>query len=247
MFMICSIFLFERLVLKDPMDWTPYIDRSRQTLLRLIGVVFAMIGLDERAFPETVTRAMHSKVLHTLRPAESGLRRLIVVFASELERRGYIVPKRAARPLPKKPIPRRERVLGRPSFRLIDPRKYFEWIGTKKRPRYTKGAPNISFFDGYDRRVIPPEPSLPMPDDPVDATSLCNRLIALKAGLEDIPTQAKRMLRLKARGQNGVLIKAPMRPGLPPGWRRNGREEIDEVLRECHRLAKWARDATEPG
>lgn len=97
--MICSYAIFDYQPTKDRMDWTPYIDRNQTILLRLIAVVFGLIGLGEGVRPETLTRRMRSTVLHTLRPAESALRRMIFVMATELERSGYVPPawvKRAA-------------------------------------------------------------------------------------------------------------------------------------------------------
>ena len=231
------------------MEWSQYIDRSQQTLLRLIAVVFSMVGLADGVRPATLPRALRATVFHTLRPAESGLRRLIYTLALEMEREGYVLPEWVKRAFPNVVISSGNGAERVPAFRLIDPRKYFAEVSTSKRPRYTKGCPNIRFFDDddWDCGAAPRVPSMPLPDDLMDATQICNRLLALRAGLEDIPKQAKRMLRLKARDQRRFIFKAPMRPGLPPGWRENGQGEIDEVLRECHRLAKWALHPPKPG
>jgi len=213
-------------------------------LLRLIAAVFDSMGLGEGVRPVTVTRAMRLKVLHTLRPAESALRRMIFALAVEMELGGYVSPKgakRAGLDFAMEPSENRVRV---PAFRLIDPRKWFWWIGTKSRPR-AKYMPRITII-GYDddNRPAPiAPPPVPSDDDPMDAEKLCNRLMALKGALDDLPKQAKRMLRLKARGQR----LSPLRPGLPPGWRARGRDEIDEVLRECHKLAVRAKQAPDTG
>ena len=74
------------------MDFTPYINWNRDMLLRLIAVVFGSLGLSEGARPEVVTRAMRLKVLHTLRPAESALRRMIFALAVAMESKGYVAP-----------------------------------------------------------------------------------------------------------------------------------------------------------
>jgi len=213
-------------------------------LLRLIAAVFDSIGLGEGARPVTVTRAMRLKVLHTLRPAESALRRMIFALATELECSGYVPPKGVKRAALDVAIEAGEGRVRVPAFRLIDPRKWFWWIGTKSRPR-AKHMPRITVI-GYDEDNRP-APTVPQPapsdDDPMDAEKLCNRLLALKHALDDLPKQAKRMLRLKARGQR----LSPLRPGLPPGWRARGRDEIDEVLRECHKLAVRAKQAPDTG
>ena len=233
------------------MDYTPYITHNRAVLLRLIAVVFASIGLGEDGVrPAVLTRAMRSTVLHTLRPAESALRRMIFVMATELERNGYVPPKwMKSAPLVKPIVAGGEGRVRVPAFRLTDPRKWFWWIGTKSRPR-AKHMPRITIIgydDDDDRPAPPPPPSVPTEDDLLDADGLCNRLLALKTALDDLPRQAKRMVRLKARDPRQFVFKHPMRPGLPPGWRWKGEEEIDEVLKVCHQIAGWTRQELEPG
>jgi len=198
------------------MDFSPYIDWNRTILLRLIAAVFGSIGLGDGVRPVTLTRSMRSTVLHTLRPAESALRRMIFTLAVELESKGYIPPKWVKRAAPDKPIESSEKRTRVPAFRLIDPRKWFWWIGTKSRPR-AKHMPWVSSFD--EVRPALPEPCPPAsPDDPMDADLICNRLLALKGALDDLPRQAKRMLRLKARDPRRFGVRSPLRPGLPPGW-----------------------------
>ena len=77
---------------------------------------------------------------------------------------------------------------------------------------------------------------------PVDATRIAQRLNALIRALDNLPHQARRLVRYYAR--RDAALKAhkptrmsPMRPGLPPGWRERKLHEIDDVLRECHGLA----------
>ena len=77
---------------------------------------------------------------------------------------------------------------------------------------------------------------------PVDATQIGQRLNALMRALDNIPRQARRLIRWQAK--RDAALKAhrptrmgPMRPGLPPGWRERRIHEIDDVLRECHGLA----------
>ena len=230
------------------MDYTPYITHNRAVLLRLIAVVFASIGLGEGVRTVALTRAMRSTVLHTLRPAESALRRLVFVMATELERKGYVAPAWVKRAVPVEIVASGETRIRVPAFRLVDPRKWFWWIGTKSRPR-AKHMPRITII-GYDDddRPEPPAPlAAPMEDDLFDADGLCNRLLALKNALDDLPRQARRMVRLKARDPRKFVFKHPMRPGLPPGWRWKGEEEIDGVLKVCHQIAGWAREAPDSG
>jgi hypothetical protein len=93
----------------------------------------------------------------------------------------------------------------------------------------------------------PPEKPLPTPGDPLDATRLCARLHALKAALNDLDKQAKRLARWQARTDLRRKLPdpkpgriSPMRPGWPPGYRKRPFHEVDDVLRECHSLAVYA-------
>ncbi len=221
------------------MDLDPYITFNRTALLRMIAIVFRSVGLEGGNRPQTLTRLMRSKALMILRPAESALRRLIFVLALELERNGYELPKWVKRAAPDIPIETGEQKRSRaPLFRLNDPRQWFWWIGTKSRPR-AKYMPRITFI-GYDDddRPAPSQPeSAPTDDDPMDAAILCDRLLALKLALDDLPKQAKRMLRLRARKERANCLRSALRPGSPPGYRRERRDEVHEILHACHQMA----------
>jgi hypothetical protein len=83
--------------------------------------------------------------------------------------------------------------------------------------------------------VEPPPP----PDGRVNATRLHRRLQALKLALENLPRQAKRLVRLQQRRKASPWPKSttPLRSGHPPGYRRKPIHEVDEVLTECDWLA----------
>ena len=130
------------------------------------------------------------------------------------------------------------------SFRLFDQRKRF---GRERRVRFTKNPPRITFF-GPDPRISAmwqfrqPSPApapAPPADDGVDARGLGRRLEALKAALGDLPRQARRLARLRARRERGPQSArlSPLRPGPPPGHRRKPSHDVDFVLTECHGLA----------
>jgi hypothetical protein len=72
------------------------------------------------------------------------------------------------------------------------------------------------------------------PDGLVNAARLSRRLQALKLALEDLPRQAKRLVRLQERRKASPWPKStmPLRPGHPPGHRRKPIHEVDEVLTE---------------
>jgi hypothetical protein len=177
-------------------------------------------------------------VLRVLRPAESAMRRLIVIAA-----RGLVVKLAPSRAMPAGPIGKGGG-RSRPSFQLFDPRKNFAELRQHGR-RPTRLSPRIHFF-GSDPRVAalwpvrPPaaEPP-PPPDGLVNAARLSRRLQALKLALEDLPRQARRLARWRLRRENAPSPKfrSPLRPGHPPGYRRKPVHEVDEVLIECHGLA----------
>ena len=80
----------------------------------------------------------------------------------------------------------------------------------------------------------------PAPDDPLDATRLALRLQALGAALDDLPRQAKRFARWRARKHAGRTRRVwPLRPGRPPGQRPATRRthEVYEILHDLHGLA----------
>jgi len=85
----------------------------------------------------------------------------------------------------------------------------------------------------------PPARARPDAQAPVDAAGLRRRLHALQAALADLPRQAGRLARLRARRAAAPKLawRTPLRPGRPPGYRLRLDREIDLVLRECHALA----------
>ncbi|MGB8819136.1 MAG: hypothetical protein WCC66_14565, partial [Rhizobiaceae bacterium] len=92
---------------------------------------------------------------------------------------------------------------------------------------------------------------------PLDATHIGQRLNALMRALENLPHQARRLVRWQQKRDaalKSLMLRcersepqsthawsprrlSPMRPGLPPGWRQRPIHEIDEILKECHGLA----------
>lgn len=225
------------------MNWTPYIDRNREDLLLVMADLFASIGLGQGGAIAVLPRYVRTRVLGVLRPAEAALRRMIFVAALMLAAQGMIVRARAARTSPVGSLPEGhgERAA---VFALIDPRKRFDLH--PDRPKYVTGpGPRITdmWSDDpiYDRSDLYAyqNKSKPTPEDELSAVALCRRLQALKTALDDIPKQAKRLMRRQAREQDRKkrLPLSPMRPGAPPGQRRARRENIHEILHECHQVA----------
>jgi hypothetical protein len=236
--------------LENTIDWQGAVEHNRAALLRIVAVLFAYAGLDEGG-ADFVPRRVWRMILRLLRPAESAARRLIVVAARRIE----VAP---PKPRPEKPLTGIERLVAAgvltfhevnlglacaprsepaavpeksaprvPAFRLTDPPRRFDtrdWDGLRPFPK-----------DGFD---------LADADEEVSARPLCRRLRALKHALDDLDTHAKRLARREARAglaANPVKYRPPpLRLGHPPGHRRLASHAVDDVLRECHALARQA-------
>jgi hypothetical protein len=76
----------------------------------------------------------------------------------------------------------------------------------------------------------------------VGAERLSRRLAAVKMALENLPRQAKRLARWQARRDRmaNPKFRSPLRPGPPPGHRKEPKDDVDLVLRKCHALARNA-------
>jgi hypothetical protein len=234
-FLLCSYVMDKQ----DTMDWARAIERNSEALKGIVETLFAMLGLVADAVPAArLPHSVHRAVLCVLRPAESAVRRLVVIAA-----RGLVVKLAPSRPMPAGPIGRGGGGR-RASFQLFDPRKNFAALRQHRR-RPARIAPRIHFF-GSDPRVAAlwpapapaPDPA-PLPDGLVNAERLTRRLQALKLALEDLPRQARRLARWRVKRENmpNPKFKSPLRPGRPPGYRRKPVHEVDEVLAECHGLA----------
>ena len=219
------------------MDWDLAIKRNSKALKGIIEVLFALLGIDGTDAASRIPRSLHSAVLSVLRPAESAVRRLIVIAA-----RNVVVKLSPSRPMPTGKVIGKGRGISMPSFRLFDPRKKFK--GPRARA-FTRIVPRIHFFLP-DPRVVAlfpaPRPVVeppPSPDGLVNSTRLHRRLQALKLALDDLPRQAKRLVRWQQRRKASPWPKStlPLRPGHPPGYRRKPVHEVEEVLVECDRLA----------
>jgi hypothetical protein len=215
------------------MDWNLAIKRNSKALKGIIEVLFALLGLDGADAAARIPRSLHSAVLGVLRPAESAVRRLIVIAA-----RNVVVKLASSRPMPEgRRIPKGG-ASRPPAFQLFDPPKRLKPIRVMK---FTRMVPRIHVFP-YDSLGPAPKPVIeapPPPDGRVSATRLHRRLQALKSALDDLPRQAKRLFRLQERRKASPWPKStmPLRPGHPPGHRRKPMHEVDEVLVTCDWLA----------
>ena len=126
---------------------------------------------------------------------------------------------------------------------MADPLKRF---GPRRKYVPAHAAPRIIFFHGPVPHKLPPPPSR---HDPIDATRLGLRLAALASALDDLPAQARRFARWKARNARararGVARRiSPLRPGRAPGQisAKGGRrrQDVHELLADMQYFAGQA-------
>ena len=223
------------------MDWAKAIERNREALAVVVAGLFAMLGFDGAAAGR-VPQGLRSAVLRVLRPAESAMRRLIVVAA-----RGLVAVLGPARAMPAGAMPAGA-IIGTggaraPAFQLVDPRRHFALPG---KVTFTRHPPRVFFFGGDPRVAALPMWSAPAPapvakpaPPPDDGQRLWRRLQALKLALNDLPRQARRLARWRARRQKlpGATFTSPLRPGTAPGHRRTAVHDVDTILHDCQWLA----------
>ena len=102
------------------MDWDLAIKRNSEALNGIVAALFAMLGLVGEAAVSRIPKPLHSAVLRVLRPAESAMRRLIVIAA-----RGLVVKVAPSRPMPKGQMIGKGGGSRLPAFQLYDMRKNF--------------------------------------------------------------------------------------------------------------------------
>jgi hypothetical protein len=216
------------------MDWPAAIARHRDALLLVVATMFAMLG---KTTAERIPRTLRNSILRILRPAEAAVRRLIFIAAKDIE-----IKPSLSKPLSKdKKIPKSkdQTKKRRFSFQLSDNRGVIE---PQPRRKFAKIGPRVSTFDDWTPRPAPPPRKPPEPTDgTVNAQRLMERLWAIKEALENIPKQAKRLARWKARrrrqSQTRLVHVIPLKAGRPPYLPDPPRQEVEEILLDCHHLA----------
>ena len=229
------------------MDWNLALERNRDALAAIILALGAMLraGIigDGR-----ITKVLRKALLRILTPAESAVRRLIVIAA-----RGIVEPRITAPWDPYVPWPRdpRSERVTRLAFPLFDPPKHHLLKPQKPKPPVPLSVPRVRGFG--DPNLVPqPQPAAPAPPPPVDPTVDARRvywrLEAVKNALADIPGQARRLVRLTARRKAASKKKptniSPLRPGYAPGRRKKHEHPVDDILAECQQLAHQALNDT---
>ena len=252
------------------MDWTLAIKRNRGALERVLAALFALAGLDTgqsalgswpsgpdskpvgagavsdcrlptAQCPLLLPRHLYAYAVRILRAAESAIRRLIVIAAREVA----VQPRAAGeRPdfaaLRDRNGPAGANVPIRiPAFPLLDPLTRFSFDPPR---RASKFFPRICVAGYSEPTPIPEKPAL-SPDDPVNATALCRRLLSSRRALANLRREARRLARWTARNRlrlnqnQGKGRISPLRFGCPPGRRKHSTHAVDDILRECQTLA----------
>ena len=220
------------------MDWARAIEINQAALTRIVAALIAMVGLARGGAVTRLAHPIYRAVSRLLGPAESAVRRLIVIAA-----RGLEVKLSSVRPMPEG-LAFAGKGSGCQSFQLFDARKRFN------RARRTSGVPRIRVLDFSPLVPLfqprPVESPVREPDDSVGALRLVRRLLAVKMALENLPRQVKRLKRWQARRDRmaSPKFRSPLRPGPPPGHRKEPKDDIDWVLKECHALAWDALDSS---
>jgi len=229
------------------------IEHYRLSLLRVLAGLFVMAGLEPgTARIDTLPRSVKYAILKVLRRAESSTRRLIAAEAEGLDDVAYVPPPKREKRGTKRTGTSKARASRIPQFCLIDPRKFYEELHPNRKARRAAakkkqrgGAPKLLFrIASFDGRPAYEEWSDPLPDlspdDQLTAAGISRRMQALHHALSDITAQAQRMKREIAKrkaAKPGPASVPPLRMGHPPGHRKNGTDEIDMILHECHMLA----------
>jgi hypothetical protein len=215
------------------MDWTLAIVRNRDALLRIVAGLYVLAGLTGGRIADVLPRAIYHAILRVLRPAESAVRRLIVIAA-----RGLDLGPRAARAGLVGHVPKASADKGSgngriPSFCLIDPLKRFGpfdgsaedvsfWVegpdvedddDTSENMPSIRALPRVSVPGFFDPVFAPPP--VPLPDGMISAARLLRRLAALKRALDTLPQQARRLARWQARQNLMLRARHSSRPDDP--------------------------------
>jgi hypothetical protein len=216
------------------MDWPKAIEINRDALTRIVAGLVALLVAQGGAV--RLPRVVYQLLSRILYPAESAVRRLIVIAA-----RGLVVRDPPSRPMTPGLVIAGT-AAGRMSFQLFDTRKHF---GDPDDVPTAISGPRIRSIDVLSPRQLFLNKFAKPRDDrcsEAETIRITQRLNLLSRALDDLPREAKRMARWLKRHavmeRPGLIF--PLRPGPPPGHQQRPREDIDSVLRECHALAWMA-------
>jgi hypothetical protein len=228
------------------MNWPLALHLNQTALARIIATLVAV--LDDYAGATLIPVYVHRAVTRILHPAESAVRRLIVIAAYKVTDKPPPGKENPPSPWPKdRVIARSATRKRRPSFRLFEPVAPL---------REFKTAPSFNPKNLPGIRLIEIDPRLPaifrpsaatqkpaIPDGFISIRNISARLAAVKFAIDNIPREARRLMRSIAADKS-EFKRLIIRPGAPPGRRKKPKEDIDHVLTECHALARQALENT---
>jgi hypothetical protein len=176
-------------------------------LTRIVAMLITMVA----GYDTLVPKPIYHAVLRVLYPAESAVRRLIVIAA-----RGLKVTLSPSRPMPQGLVFTGERS-GRMTFSLCDPRRELPSPYMRRpsglpepRIRVLDASPLVPLF-----QVQPAEPPVLPSETGISPQRLKRRLEAIKRALDTLPQQARRLARLQAK--RATSEHPPQRPLLRSG------------------------------
>ena len=214
------------------MDWERAVAVNREALSRIVAGFVALLAAFEGEL--RLPLGIYRTVALGLFKSETAVRRLIVIAA-----RGLSVAVKPQRPMPTGLVIERNGAPSRPmAFPLFDARVPYSWV--EEPPRIT--GPRIRMLHAPDPRAqflaLFKRPAGGFCSEAA-TTHLRRRLDATLAALGNIPREAIRMARWKARrlALANPKFTSPLRPGPPPGRDKHSKADIDIILRECHALA----------
>ncbi len=231
------------------MDRNFAIERWRLPLLSEVLKLCAEIGLTEGVTVERIAKPLHRYVLRILRTAELAARRLIIAAARDI----------VVEPGEPRPVQPRAKGSGKDKakadgegkakrkrgflFNLFDSLKR---QGRRFKKKHRGPEPHVhsieSFLEQKQAEIAAAQAKQQqvVDDGMVSAKHLVRRLVAVVDALNDIPRHALRLARWEARPKEERRPErwSPMRPGRPPGFRQRPIHEVDEILKECHWLAR---------
>ena len=216
------------------MNWPRAIEINKDALTRIVAGLVALLLAQGGAL--RLPRVVYQMLQRILYPAESAVRRLIVIVA-----RGLMVPDARSRPMPQGLVIAGKAGL-RVSFQLFDQRKHF---GDPDEVPTAISGPRIRMIDVLSpRQLFLAKFAKPRDERCSEAETIRirQRLTLLARALEQLPREAKRMARWlnrRAFMENPAFI-FPLRPGPPPGHQQRPGEDVDLVLKECQALAWMA-------
>ncbi len=223
------------------MDIPAAIDLNKTLLARIIAGLFTLLGGGNG--PARISAELHRRIVRVLRPAESSVRRLIVLLVTITGMKAP-PPRAQSRSSIPSGLARTGDAKKRQSFPLFDPwQRFWRQPPAKKAP---SALPRILSLDYDGLRRLKESLNAPSTADKktedISPINLLRRLEAVIGALENLPHQAKRLVRALARRQKfpHLKLRMPVRPGRAPGFRVKPRLEIDHVLHECDWLARNA-------